>query len=315
MKLFVNHKVTITKMESADLARIMAGKHKMKISQYKAILGSPETSWKTFKSTKNNMEKQLLRTRIVTAVICSEFKKDVKAYTEQVAQRIYNILETALTALNNFGVVTNTIFIGGKYNHKTYGTFVGKFKLMISNNHEGLAKSFLRLNLALPKSTKITEHTGFGFNVFRTNPFSTINHTWEQFSITCDALPNAVDTATDTFKRLNSIVEPMNNFLRSGSSMVDTLNEAMTTMLQWANTFMDGLQFILYPALRVLATYFIAPQMWRLQAGFAIAEIFIRKSHLVPVIVKKMGNYLSGIGEGDKKKNNKNNKNTKTQKK
>lgn len=318
MKLFVNHQAKLATVDTADLARIMAGKHKMKITQYKTILGSPETSWEEFRSTRNNLEKQVLRTRIVTAIIGSEFKHEVKTYDETVAKRIYDVLETALTALHNFGVVTTTIFVGGKFCHNTYGTYIGKFKIMVSNNNSGLARSFLKLNLALPKDTKIVEHTGFGFNVFRNNPFTALTKTWDDFSSTCESLPSAIETATDTFAKLNSIVEPMNNFLKSGSSMVETLNEAMTTMIQWANSFIDGLQFILYPALRVLATYFIAPHLWRIQAGFAIVEIFIRKSHLVPLIVSKLGNYLTTTDKGTpvnkNRKINKNYKNEKTNK-
>jgi len=126
MKLFdaTHMKATVAKMTVDRLATLMAGKYKMKKSQYQAILSSKDTSWDAYKKNKNTMEKQKIRNSILAAVISSEFKKEVTSYRPDVADRIYLIILTALTALKNLGVITNTVFIGGKFTTKTYATHV-----------------------------------------------------------------------------------------------------------------------------------------------------------------------------------------------
>jgi len=307
MKLFdaTHMKATVAKMTVDRLATLMAGKYKMKKSQYQAILSSKDTSWDAYKKNKNTMEKQKIRNSILAAVISSEFKKEVTSYRPDVADRIYLIILTALTALKNLGVITNTVFIGGKFTTKTYATHVDHFKLLISRDYSFLAKSFLKLNLALPKSYQLIEHSGFGF--------MNICQTYTSMRQTAAQVPTTLENVNETLDEVKSLLGPIGDFIANGNVLAQTLNMTMMKLLEIVNNLVSGLSFILMPALRVLIVYFLQPKAWRTVAGLSILEIFIKKTHLVPTLVRRFGNWASTVPGGKPFKNhNKNNKNTKT---
>jgi hypothetical protein len=60
MKLFDSSsvKATVAKMTVDRLANLMAGKYKMKKSQYQTILSDKDSSWDAYKKNKNTLEKQ-----------------------------------------------------------------------------------------------------------------------------------------------------------------------------------------------------------------------------------------------------------------
>lgn len=261
------------------VASLLADDFRFKYSQYLPIVTEHYWDWE---HAPNNKLKGEVRNTMITSLIRTEIKGNVKSYDTPVAARINNILNTLFKGLKQLRITTNTIFVGRRYTKDVYGTFIGDFKILVSREEADICRFFIKLALATPR---VIEHSGFGEKIFKT--FATIPSTIINAPATAKA---AIDHLTETFMSFTDLITGWSATGLRANAFFARANALITDSIAFVHNTLTDMACFLMPCLRVLYAFIVSPESWRPHVLLAISEILLNKPHLITRVQEMINN-------------------------